>query len=40
MAITLKEKLSRLPTERRQKIEQRSAELVAEEMSRQQLRSN
>ncbi|MBD2309850.1 XRE family transcriptional regulator [Chroococcidiopsis sp. FACHB-1243] len=38
MATTLKEKLSRLPKERRQKVKQRSAELVAEEMSRQQLR--
>lgn len=38
MARSLKEKLSQLPPERRQKIEQRTSELVAEEMTRQQLR--
>jgi len=37
MARTLKNKLSQLPPERHKKIEQRSAELVAQEMTRQQL---
>lgn len=38
MTKTLKQKLSELPPERRRQIEQRSAELLAEEMTRQQLR--
>lgn len=38
MAITLKEKLSRLPKQRQKKVENRCAELVADEMTRQQLR--
>ena len=38
MAITLKEKLERLPLERRKKIERLTADLVAEEMTRQELR--
>ena len=38
MATTLKEKLERLPVERRKKIEERAAALVAEEMTRQELR--
>ena len=36
MATTLKEKLERLPPSRRKKIEERVAELIAEEMTRQQ----
>lgn len=38
MATTLKEKLERLPVERRKKIEGRAATLVAEEMTRRELR--
>lgn len=38
MATTLKEKLEQLPSWRRKKIEGRSAALVAEEMTRQELR--
>lgn len=38
MATTLKEKLERLPVERRKKIEERAAALFAEEMTRQELR--
>ena len=36
MATTLKEKLERLPPSRRKKIEERAAELIAEEMTRQE----
>lgn len=35
MARTLKEKLAQLPQERQQKIEQRTKELVTQEMTRQ-----
>ena len=38
MLTTLKEKLSRLSKERQQKVEHRSAQLLTEEMTRQQLR--
>jgi transcriptional regulator with XRE-family HTH domain len=38
MVTTLKEKLSRLPKQRQQKVEHRSAQLLAEEMTRQQVR--
>ncbi len=38
MGITLREKLKKLPLERRQKIEEEAAILIAEEMTRQQLR--
>lgn len=38
MATTLKEKLERLPSKRRKKIEERAADLVAEETTRRELR--
>ncbi|MBD2773587.1 helix-turn-helix domain-containing protein [Iningainema tapete] len=38
MGTTLREKLKQLPPERRKKIEEESAFLIAEEMTRQQLR--
>ncbi len=38
MGKTLKEKLEQLPLERQQKIEEESKFLIAEEMTRQQLR--
>lgn len=38
MVTTLKEKLEQLPSWRRKKIEERAAALVAEEMTRQELR--
>lgn len=38
MATTLEEKLEQLPSWRRKKIEERSAALIAEEMTRQELR--
>ena len=38
MATTLKEKLERLPSWRREKIEKRAADLAAEEMTLQELR--
>jgi len=38
MVTTLKEKLEQLPSWRRKKIDERSAELVAEEMTRRELR--
>ena len=38
MGTTLKGKLERLPQERRKRVEERAAQLIAEEMTRQQLR--
>ena len=38
MAVTLRDKLARLPEERRAKVEARAAELVAEEMTLRDLR--
>lgn len=40
MTKTLREKLKKLPLERQKKIEARSAELIAEEMTRQELRQS
>lgn len=40
MATTLKDKLKKLSPERQKKIEARSAELIAEEMTRQELRQS
>lgn len=40
MATTLKEKLKKLPLDRQKKIEARSVELIAEEMTKQELRQS
>ncbi len=40
MAKTLKEKLKKLPLDRQKKIEVRAAELIAEEITRQELRQS
>jgi transcriptional regulator with XRE-family HTH domain len=40
MATTLKEKLKKLPLDRQNKIKARSADLIAEEMTRQELRQS
>lgn len=38
MAVTLRDKLARLPDDRRGKVEARAAELIAEEMTLRDLR--